>query len=216
MGTTHIMPSSRFTWTRPTTHIYSYNREAQNILSEGSRASSVTASASSSAIMSRTARAASVVESGDHFKGYTGFYGKRLQEAMQTKGPTAAEAIYPSKGAAFSASASKTSISASSTSIAQSKTTTTTEKTSSVKFDSAMEQQRSIEYGKQSKSRALRRAELHAVHSGKDPRHTVLPRSLGDDICKVVADLHVSPYESRELNTAKAASMQGRCKVEKM
>jgi len=149
---------------------------------------------------------------------------------MQTKGPTAAEAIYPSKGAAFSASASasaasasaasasasKTSISASSTSIAQSKTTTTTEKTSSVKFDSAMEQQRSIEYGKQSKSRALRRAELHAVHSGKDPRHTVLPRSLGDDICKVVADLHVSPYESRELNTAKAASMQGRCKVEKM
>merc|ERR1711890_214225 len=173
-------------------------------------------SASSSGTMSRTARAASVVESGDHFKGYTGFYGKRLQEAMQTKGPTAAEAIYPSKGAAFSASASKTSISASSTSIAQSKTTTTTEKTSSVKFDSAMEQQRSIEYGKQSKSRALRRAELHAVHSGKDPRHTVLPRSLGDDICKVVADLHVSPYESRELNTAKAASMQGRCKVEKM
>merc|ERR1712080_142956 len=147
--TTHIMPSSRFTWTRPTTHIYSYNREAQNILSERSRASSVTASASSSAIMSRTARAASVAESSDHFKGYTGFYGKRLQEAMQTKGPTAAEAIYPSKGAAFSASASasasaasasasKTSISASSTSIAQSKTTTTTEKTSSVKFDSAM------------------------------------------------------------------------------
>merc|ERR1712080_470036 len=96
--TTHIMPSSRFTWTRPTTHIYSYNREAQNILSERSRASSVTASASSSATMSRTARAASVVESGDTFKGYTGFYGKRLQEAMQTKGPTAAEAIYPSKG----------------------------------------------------------------------------------------------------------------------
>merc|ERR1711890_59763 len=86
--TTHIMPSSRFTWTRPTTHIYSYNREAQNILSERSRASSVTASASSSATMSRTARAASVIESGDHFKGYTGFYGKRLQEAMQTKGPT--------------------------------------------------------------------------------------------------------------------------------
>merc|ERR1712080_285927 len=92
----------------------------------------------------------------------------------------AAEAIYPSKGAAFSASASasasaasasasKTSISASSTSIAQSKTTTTTEKTSSVKFDSAMEQQRSIEYGKQSKSRALRRAELHALHSGGCP-----------------------------------------------
>merc|ERR1712112_239316 len=170
--------------------------------------------------------------------GYTGYYGKRLAEVMQTQGPTAAEAyaprargaspapvIYPSKASAVSASASasaasasasKTSISASSTSIAQSKTTTTTERTSSAKFDAALEQQRSLEYGKQSKSRALRRAELHAVHSGKDPRHTVLPRSLGDDICKVVADLHVSPYESRELNTAKAASMQGRVKVEKM
>merc|ERR1712179_893619 len=85
-------------------------------------------------------------------------------------------------------------------SIAQSKTTTTTERTSSASFDSALEQKRSLEYGKASKSRALRRAELHAAHSGKDPRHTVLPRSLGDDICKVVADLHVSPYESRELN----------------
>merc|ERR1719348_640959 len=160
------MPSSRFTWHRPTTHIYSYNREAQNIFNERSRASSVTASASTSNIMSRTARAASVAESSsDHFK---------------------------------------------------SKTTTTTERTSSAKFDAALEQQRSLEYGKQSKSRALRRAELHAVHSGKDPRHTVLPRSLGDDICKVVADLHVSPYESRELSTAKAASMQGRVKVEKM
>merc|ERR1712126_307330 len=207
---------------------------------ERSRSSSVTASASTSNIMSRTARAASVAESSsDHFKGYTGYYGKRLAEVMQTQGPTAAEAfavrggrasspapvIYPSKATAVSASASasaasasasKTSISASSTSIAQSKTTTTTERTSSAKFDAALEQQRSLEYGKQSKSRALRRAELHAVHSGKDPRHTVLPRSLGDDICKVVADLHVSPYESRELNTAKAASMQGRVKVEKM
>merc|ERR1719334_374413 len=176
--------------------------------------------------MSRTARAASVAESSsDHFKGYTGYYGKRLAEVMQTQGPTAAEAfavrgvrasspapvIYPSKATAVSASASASAASASA-----SKTTTTTERTSSAKFDAALEQQRSLEYGKQSKSRALRRAELHAVHSGKDPRHTVLPRSLGDDICKVVADLHVSPYESRELNTAKAASMQGKVKVEKM
>merc|ERR1712041_20499 len=123
---------------------------AQNIFNERSRASSVTASASTSNIMSRTARAASVAESSsDHFKGYTGYYGKRLAEVMQTQGPTAAEAfavrgvrasspapvIYPSKASASavsasasasaaSASASKTSISASSTSIAQSKTTT--------------------------------------------------------------------------------------------
>jgi hypothetical protein len=44
----------------------------------------------------------------------------------------------------------------------------------------------------------------------------VLPRSLGDDICKVVADLHVSPFVSKELNTANAASMQGRIKVERL
>merc|ERR1712236_34706 len=151
-------------------------------------------------------------------------------EAFAVRGVRAsspAPVIYPSKASASavsasasasaaSASASKTSISASSTSIAQSKTTTTTERTSSAKFDAALEQQRSLEYGKQSKSRALRRAELHAVHSGKDPRHTVLPRSLGDDICKVVADLHISPYESKEVNAAKASYAQGRLKVDRM
>jgi hypothetical protein len=57
---------------------------------------------------------------------------------------------------------------------------------------------------------------MHAASSGKDPRHTVLPRSLGDDICKVVADLHISPYESKEVNAAKASYAQGRLKVDRM
>merc|ERR1719370_2269001 len=147
---------------------------------------------------------------------------------MQTRGPTAAEeysrpsalrasspapVIYPNKSAAVSASASASaSMSASKTSMSQSKTTTTT----SVKFDSATEQSESLKYGRESTSRALRRAELHAAHSGKDPRHTVLPRDLGDDICKVVADLHISPYDSKALNSARTASMHGRVKVEKM
>merc|ERR1711909_61687 len=104
----------------------------------------------------------------------------------------------------------------SSTSISERSRASSVTASSSASFDSALEQKRSLEYGKASKSRALRRAELHAAHSGKDPRHTVLPRSLGDDICKVVADLHVSPYESREMNQAKSASMQGKVKVERM
>jgi len=220
------MPSTRFTWSRPTTHIYSYNREAQKILdSRSERASSVSASASSMS-ETRSARAASVAS--DAFKGYTGYYGRQLSQVMQTRGPTAAEAfaspsslrasspapvIYPAKSSAASASAS---MSASQTSMKQEKTTTTVEKSSLVKIDTAAEMSKSLEYGRKSSSRALRRAELHAAHSGKDPRHTVLPRNTGDDICKVVADLHISPFESKELNSAKSASMHGRVKVERL
>lgn len=222
------MPSARFTWSRPTTHIYSYNREAQKILdSRSERASSVTASASAMS-QSRSSRAASVAS--DAFKGYSGYYGRQLQQVMQTRGPTAAETyvapsrlrasspapvIYPAKSSAASASAS---MSASKTSMTQEKTTTTVEKTasSSVKIDTAAEMSKSLQYGRNSTSRALRRAELHAAHSGKDPRHTVLPRNTGDDICYMVADLHISPFESKELNSAKSASMQGRVKVERL
>merc|ERR1712055_1176842 len=182
----------------------------------------------------RSSRAASVAATSDTFSGYSGYYGRQLAQIMQKQGPTAAAAavpvreslragspaptIYPNKAVATSASGSASA--SSSTSVARSsavstKETTTTE--SKLTREQVLRaQSESIEYGKRSKSQALRRAEMHAASSGKDPRHTVLPRSLGDDICKVVADLHVSPYESRELNTAKAASMQGRVKVEKM
>merc|ERR1712203_672900 len=64
------------------------------------------------------------------------------------------------------------------------------------------------EYGKSSRSQALRRAEIHAEKSGRDPRHTLVPRDLEDDICKKVADIHM--YE----NSTK--SQQARVKVEKM
>merc|ERR1712055_113160 len=234
------MPSSRFTWTRPTTHIYSYNGEAQNIISSRSaRATSVAANESRSAMTStsestmRSSRAASVAATSDNFSGYSGYYGRQLAQIMQKQGPTAAAAavpvreslragspaptIYPNKAianASGSASASSSTSVARSTAVSTQQTTTTESKLSREQVLRA--QSESIEYGKRSKSQALRRAEMHAASSGKDPRHTVLPRSLGDDICKVVADLHVSPYESRELNTAKAASMQGRVKVEKM
>merc|ERR1712210_98877 len=185
------MPSSRWTWTRPTTHIYSYNREAQNIMSSRSvRATSVAANESRSALTStsesnvRSTRAASVAASSDSFTGYSGYYGRQMALIMQKQGPTAAAAavpiseslragspaptVYPRKASA-SASASATSA-AVSRSTAVSTTTTTESKLSREQVLKA--QSESIEYGKRSKSQALRRAEMHAVSSGKDPRHT--------------------------------------------
>merc|ERR1712045_447784 len=236
------MPSSRWTWTRPTTHIYSYNREAQNVLgSRSARAASVAANESKSTLAStsesnlRSSRAASVAASTDSFTGYSGYYGRQMALIMQKQDPTAAAAavpiseslragspaptIYPKKAiatatASASASASSASV-ARSTAVSTQQTTTTTE--SKLTREQVLKaQSESIEYGKRSKSQALRRAEMHAVSSGKDPRHTVLPRSLGDDICKVVADLHISPYESKEVNAAKASYAQGRLKVDRM
>merc|ERR1712010_345402 len=232
------IPSSRGTWTRPTTHIYSYNREAQNIMSSRSaRATSVAASESRSALTStsesnvRSSRAASVAASSDSFTGYSGYYGRQMALIMQKQGPTAAAAavpiseslragspaptVYPRKASATASASASASSAAVSRSTAVSTTTTTTE--SKLSREQVLKaQSESIEYGKRSKSQALRRAEMHAVSSGKDPRHTVLPRSLGDDICKVVADLHISPYESKEVSAAKASYAQGRLKVDRM
>merc|ERR1711997_1324705 len=133
-------------------------------------------------------------------------------------GGSPAPTIYPNKAVATSAiasaSASSSSAVARSTAVSTQQTTTTESKLTREQVLKA--QSESIEYGKRSKSQALRRAEMHAVSSGKDPRHTVLPRSLGDDICKVVADLHISPYESKEVNAAKASYAQGRLKVDRM
>jgi len=206
--------------------------------SRSARATSVAANESRSALTStsesnvRSARAASVAASTDSFAGYSGYYGRQMALIMQKQGPTAAAAavpiseslragspaptVYPRKAIA-SASASSSSASASvarSTAVSTQQTTTTESKLTREQVLRA--QSESIEYGKRSKSQALRRAEMHAVSSGKDPRHTVLPRSLGDDICKVVADLHISPYESKEVNAAKASYAQGRLKVDRM
>merc|ERR1712061_456455 len=79
---------------------------------------------------------------------------------------------------------------------------------SSRKVDFMKEHSQSLEYGKSSRCQALRRAEMHAEKSGRDPRHVMVPRNLEDDICKKVADIHM-----HENNTK---SQQGRLKVEKM
>merc|ERR1719474_1658721 len=208
--------------------------------SRSARATSVAANESRSTMTStsesnvRSSRAASVAASSDSFSGYSGYYGRQMALIMQKQGPTAAAAavpiseslragspaptVYPRKAiatatASASASASSASV-ARSTAVSTQQTTTTESKLTREQVLKA--QSESIEYGKRSKSQALRRAEMHAVSSGKDPRHTVLPRSLGDDICKVVADLHISPYESKEVNAAKASYAQGRLKVDRM
>jgi len=205
--------------------------------SRSARATSVAANESRSALTStsesnvRSSRAASVAASSDSFTGYSGYYGRQMALIMQKQGPTAAAAavpiseslragspaptVYPRKASASASASTSASSAAVSRSTAVSTTTTTTE--SKLSREQVLKaQSESIEYGKRSKSQALRRAEMHAVSSGKDPRHTVLPRSLGDDICKVVADLHISPYESKEVNAAKASYAQGRLKVDRM
>merc|ERR1712142_985081 len=196
------------------------------------RATSVAANESRSALTStsesnvRSSRAASVAASADSFSGYSGYYGRQMALIMQKQGPTAAAAavpiseslragspaptVYPRKAIATASASASSASSASvarSTAVSTQETTTTESKLTREQVLKA--QSESIEYGKRSKSQALRRAEMHAVSSGKDPRHTVLPRSLGDDICKVVADLHISPYESKEVNAAKASYAQG-------
>merc|ERR1712001_790238 len=140
------MPSSRWTWTRPTTHIYSYNREAQNVLgSRSARATSVAANESKSTLAStsesnlRSSRASSVAASTDSFTGYSGYYGRQMALIMQKQGPTAAAAavpiseslragspaptVYPRK--AIATATASANASASSASVATKETTTT-------------------------------------------------------------------------------------------
>jgi len=78
------------------------------------------------------------------------------------------------------------------------------------------QQEQSVKEGRQSMSRAVRRAEHHAETSAKDPRHIGVPRDLGDDILKKVADICMSPYEGREITAARSASAQGRLRIDRM
>merc|ERR1712128_373557 len=133
-------------------------------------------------------------------------YGRQLALLNERNASATTAAKYDSAFTASSSSARTTSV--------QEKTTTSVQNSS--KFDSLMEQKRSIEYGKASKSAALRRAEIHAQNSGKDPRHVPVPRNVDDDICKLVADIHLSPYTGRKEIDSASMSNQGRLKIERM
>lgn len=232
------MPSRRWMWVRPTPHIYAYNRE---LSAYGGTSSSASASATSETsrslrasseaafdrvASSRIARASSLApEPGTSLAGYTGFYGRQLsllKEADAVKRSAAASTSRASAAAASASSAASKSVSASmkSTSVQQTveKQETTIQKKSleERRVSFMKEQERSLEEGRRSMSRAVRRAEYHAETSGKDPRHIGVPRDITDDICKKVADIHMSPYDSREINVARKASAQGHLKIEKM
>ena len=175
-----------YSWNRPEPRIYSYNTDPSTFSvgysssasrsSRSARASSV--SMGSESMTSRGLRATTVAPaSGDSLAGYSGFYGRQLAEAGQrTSASMTASASLSAKTAVSSSTAVTESVS---------KTTKTTEKVSS-KVDMMKEHAHSLEYGKSSRSAALRRAEVHAVKSGNDPRHVMVPHNLEDDICKKV------------------------------
>merc|ERR1719411_1937169 len=147
-------------------------------------------------------------------EGYTGFYGRQMALLDKKTASAASAAKYD---AAFTAtSAKKVTTAVSSNKTVQEKTTTKVEKTTKSKVDLLKEQKSSLEYGKASKCAALRRAEIHAQNSGKDPRHVPVPRNVDDDICYMVADIHLSPYSGNEVNSARTMSPQGRMKVSKL
>ena len=123
--------------------------------------------------------------------GYSGFYGRQLALSNEKSASAASAAKYDAAFTSSSASARKISaaVASSRTTSVQEKTTTTVEKSSktTAKVDLLKAQKTSLEYGKSSKCAALRRAEIHAQNSGKDPRHVPVPRNVDDDICYLVS-----------------------------
>merc|ERR1712002_418910 len=165
-------------WNRPTARIYASNGAPVGYTSSSrsARATSVAAGSQSSSANSFV-RSASVAPS-SQLEGYSGIYGRQLAQLNQ-------------RTSSASSAAARVSTAVSSTKTVQEKTTTTVEKSSKSKVDLLKEQKTSLEYGKSSKCAALRRAEIHAQNSGKDPRHVPVPRNVDDDICYLVADIHL-------------------------
>merc|ERR1711973_46001 len=183
-------------WNRPTARIYASNGAPAGYTStsRSARATSVAAGSQSSSASSFV-RSASVAPSSSKLEGYSGIYGRQLAQLNQ-------------RNVSASSAAAKMSTAMSST--------TTVEKSTKSKVDLLKEQKTSLEYGKSSKCAALRRAEIHAQNSGKDPRHVPVPRNVDDDICYLVADIHLSPYSGKEVSSASSMSQQGRLKIERM
>merc|ERR1711892_949778 len=177
------LPSKQFNmrgWNRPTARIYASNGApaySSSISSESrsARATSV-AAGSQSASASSFVRSSSVAPASSSIQGYSGIYGRQLAVLNEKSASAKSAAKYDAAFTSSSASARTTSV--------QEKTTTTVEKSASTtaKIDLLKAQKSSIEYGKSSKCAALRRAEIHAQNSGKDPRHVPVPRNVDDDI----------------------------------
>merc|ERR1711990_674679 len=193
---------NRYNWTRPAAHIYSYNTDPSTFKtgysysSSSSSSSGVRAARASSvaagteAGVSRASRAMTAAPAASDLTGYSGFYGRQLAQHSD------------------SVSTSATTRAVSTAVTEQTSRSVEVAERTSKKVDFMKEHSQSLEYGKNSRSQALRRAEIHAVKSGNDPRHVPVPRNLDDDICKKVADIHM--YEDS------TKTQHGRMKVEKM
>jgi len=216
-------------WNRPTARIYASNGAPAGYTSSFSfESSSRSARATSVAVGSQSASASSFVRSAsvapaassESLAGYSGFYGRQLALLNDKSASAASAAKYDAAFTASSAAAvrSATAVASSKTTSVQEKitTSTTVQRSAKTKIDLLKEQKTSLEYGKSSKCAALRRAEIHAQNSGKDPRHVPVPRNVDDDICKMVADIHLSPYSGKEVASASSMSNQGKLKLERM
>merc|ERR1712018_768224 len=197
----HTAMRNRYNWTRPAAHIYSYNTDPSTFKTGYSYSSSSSSSgarsarASSVAVgteagVSRASRAMTAAPAASDLTGYSGFYGRQLAQHSDSVSTTA------TTRAVRTAVTEQTS-----------KSVEVAERTTK-KVDFMKEHSQSLEYGKNSRSQALRRAEIHAVKSGKDPRHVPVPRNLDDDICKKVANIHMYEDSSK--------TQHGRMKVEKL
>jgi len=168
-------------------------------------------------------------EAGKSLAGYSGYYGRQLammreaEEArrLEAKSSSAQAASMSAATASSSSAAASKSVAATSmkSTTVQAKTTKveqTTSVQSAKKVSFEAQQRQSLLEGRQSASRAVRRAEHHAETSGKDPRHIGVPRDISDDICKKVADIHMAPFEGREIAAARAALSQGKLKIDRM
>jgi len=206
-------------WNRPTTRTYAYNLTLGDPLTGAKHADSTRYIRAStlegdSDYSSRSFRATTAPPVNVGFKGY---YQRQLEANRAVAANAAAEASSASSATATAASAS--SKYASSTEATAKKTVTISEQTTQTKttkeqLASAMSS--SLEAGRSSSSRAVRRAESHAVTSGNDPRHTMVPWNIQDSIYKQVADIHMGPYDKLEADQASKASLSRWSKVNKM
>jgi len=228
------MPSKRWLWVRPTPRVYAYNREMSTFNTTPAPEDSASYSlrslrASSEAAVerstsSRAVRAASAApEPGSGLAGYNGYYDRQLKllkeaEMARQASSSSVKAASSSVKAASSASAMSKSTAATSVkkTVERQETSVQQETLQQKKVSFMKRQEASLQEGRQSMSKAVRRAEYHAQTSGKDPRHVGVPRDLSDDILKKMADIHICPYEGREIGEARAAASQGKLRVERM
>lgn len=199
-------------WNRPTTRTYAYNLTygdpLTGVKSTDTRYTRASTLEGDSDFSSRSFRASTAPPVNVGFKGY---YQRQLEATKAVAANAAAEA-----SSKTSATLSSARTSASATTAKKSVTISEKTTTSTSKDELASSQQSSLEYGRSSGSRALRRAESHAVSSFQDPRHTMVPWNIEDSIYKKVADIHMGPYNKYEADQASEASLARWSRVNKM